>query len=171
MEQPESRETGVRRRGPLTWLVAAAAVAVIVVAVVFVLDQRREEPVADPAAPDASASEVTLLSAPAEEQGRCRPPAVDLLQTKPVAFEGTVEAVEDDAVTLRVERWYAGGATDLVEIEAPDERLGALLTSVRFEEDGRYLVAADEDGRVMLCGFSAAWSPGLERLYAEAFAA
>jgi hypothetical protein len=167
-ETGESRATGTRGRGPLTWAVAAAAAVVIVgTGVAIALNGNDDTAEEVPSAGDAPT--VTALVAPSPDERRCMQPSADLLSTKPVAFAGTVEAIEDGMVTLTPTRWYAGEETDLVTVDAPDERLNTLLTSVRFAEGGQYLVAANEDGSVMVCGFSAPWSAGLENLYAEAF--
>src|SRR3954447_6635363 len=64
----ESRETGTRNRGPLTWLVAAAAVLVIVGVAPFALLRHDAGPPAPPTAADpasAGAPTVTELAAPA----------------------------------------------------------------------------------------------------------
>ena len=169
---PETEQSRApRRRGPLTWLVAAAAATVILgVAVYAVL--RGSDAVQDPPAaqePIGGAQTVTELTAASAAAGRCQRPHANLLATKPVAVDATVQSITDGTVTLVPVRWYAGEETDLVAVDAPPDRLDLLLTSVDFEEGERYLVAADDDGSVMLCGFSAAWSPGLESLYAEAF--
>ncbi len=167
----ESRETGTHGRGPLTWLVAAAAAVVIAGTAVFVLTNRDDTTEVPEAAPGTSApatptvTELTAGTTPA----RCMVPSAELLAGKPVAFDGTVDSVAGDTVTLTPTHWYAGGPTDLVRVQAPSEQLQQLLAAVAFEEDGRYLVAADEDGSVMVCGFSGPWTERLAALYAEAF--
>jgi hypothetical protein len=172
----ERREDGPRGRSPLTWLLAGVAVAIIAVTAIFLLTRGGEESPApgSSGATDATSeagteATVTELSAPDAATGRCMAPSVDVLAGKPVAFDGTVEEVEDGLVTLTATHWYAGEPTDLVTIEAPPEVLGRLLTSVDFVEDERYLVAASESGAVMICGFSGPYSDGLAAMYAEAF--
>lgn len=164
----ESRETGTRGRGPLTWLVAAAAVVLIVGAGLFlVLDGTGDDP---PPAADAPALTTTTLTAPDPARaGRCMLPSAEVLATKPVAFDGTVQSVQDGTVTLAPTRWYAGEPTDRVSVEGPSEHLRALVMSLDFEDGGRYLVAASEDGEVMVCGFSAPYSEDLAAMYADAF--
>ena len=170
----ERREDGPRRRGPLTWLLAGVAVAIIAAAAIFLLTRGGDAPPA-PGTTGATETEtgteatVTELSAPDTATGRCMAPTAEVLADKPVAFDGTVEQVEDGLVTLTATHWYAGEQTDLVTIEAPPEVLGRLLTSVEFEEDERYLVAATETGAVMICGFSGPYSDGLAAMYDEAF--
>lgn len=169
----ETREAGTRARGPLTWLVAAAAVVVIAGAVTFAVlrgeDGAPGAPSQDP--PVAGEVTVTELQAPgaAAYEARCMLPNAEVLQGKPVAFDGTVTSIEGDVVTLEPTEWYAGEPTDLVTVTAPGAELEKLLSAVSFEDGQRYLVAADDDGDVMVCGFSAPWSAELSAVYAEAF--
>ncbi len=174
-QTPESSTDDTRQRSPLTWLGAAAAVVIIAgVGVFAVMNQTQDSgsPAAGPApTASTSAASTTELRAPGAEaaSGRCLPPSADALSGAEVAFDGTVEEIEGDLVTLRTTRWYAGPSTDLVTVRGPSEDLQALLAAVDFQDGGRYLVAAAADGRVMVCGFSATYSPRLERLYDEAF--
>lgn len=175
-ETPESRADGTRQRGPLTWLVAAAAVAVVIAGVgVFAFMNGGQDSGTPAAGPEPSAStgagDVTELRAPGAgaTTGRCLPPSADVLSGAQVAFDGTVEGIEDDLVTLRANHWYAGSPTDLVTVKGPSEELQQLLVAVDFQDGGRYLVAASNGGRVMVCGFSDEFSPRLERLYGQAF--
>lgn len=167
----ETRPTGTRGRGPLTWLVAAAAAAVIGGAGLVVVLQD-DDPVGT-AAPEPSASAeatVTELSAPdAGAAARCRIPDSASLAALPVAFDATVQSIEGDVVTLEPTHWYAGDPTDLVTVDAPSDALQQLLLAVDFEEGGRYLVAATADGQVVVCGFSAPYTTQLAGVYDEAF--
>ncbi len=167
----ESRETGTHGRGPLTWLVAAAAAVVIAGAGLFaVLDDGDEAPVPSADPEPTAESTVTELSAPEPgSSGRCMVPSAETLAGMPTAFDGTVQSIEGDTVTLEPTRWYAGDPTDLVIVEAPAEALRQLLIGVEFEDGGRYLVAATDGGEVAVCGFSAPYSQGLAATYAEAF--
>lgn len=163
-----SRETGTRGRGPLTWLVAAAAVVLIAGAGVFALVH---DGPGDPPPTVAPQPTVTDLEAPdaAAYSGRCMAPNADLLAQQTFAFEGTVQQVEGSAVTLKVTHSYTGDASDLVRVTAPDRNLfRALVEAVSFRDGGRYLVSAT-DGQVTACGFSAEYSPRLAALYAQAF--
>jgi hypothetical protein len=177
MSHPETPEPsdGTRQRSPLTWLAAAAAAVIIAGAGVFAVLDRGEDSGSPAAGPDptpsTSAPSTTELLAPGAEvgSGRCLPPSADVLAGADVAFEGTVEEIEGDLVTLRTTRWYAGPPTDLVTVQGPSEDLQALLAAVDFQDGRRYLVAATADGRVMVCGFSAPHSQRLEQLYGQAF--
>ncbi len=170
----ESRDTGSRGRGPLTWLVAAAAVVVIAgVGIFAVLDDGDDGqvPSADrPSETGGAESTVTELTAPDPGAApRCMIPDAQALAPLPTAFDGTVQSIEGDIVTLVPTQWYAGEPTDLVTVEAPSEALRQLLVAVEFEDGGRYLVAATDGGEVAVCGFSAPYSQGLAATYAEAF--
>ncbi|MFL6002208.1 MAG: hypothetical protein ACJ72P_05315, partial [Nocardioides sp.] len=101
--------------------------------------------------------------------GRCLPPSADVLSGADFAFDGTVEDIKGNLVTLRPTHWYAGQPTDLVTVKGPSEELQQLLVAVDFQDGGRYLVAASDGGRVMVCGFSDEFSPRLEGLYGKAF--
>lgn len=160
----ETRETGTRHRSPLTWLVAAAAVLLIAgVGAVALLDRDATSP--NP--PTAAEPTVTELALPADTPGRCMVPNAQLLSQAAVAVEAEVVSVAGDTVTLDVSQWYAGEETDRLVVTAAERP--ALVGAVEFEEGGRYLVAGNRDGDVMVCGFSDRWSEDLAALYAEAF--
>jgi len=166
----EPRTGGPRRRSPLTWLAAAAVVVIIAGVGAFAFVNRGPDSSTPSAAPtsDASTTELTAPGAGATT-GRCLPPSADTLSSADVAFDGKVEGIEGDLVTLRPTHWYAGQPTDLVTIKGPSEELQQLLVAVDFQDGGRYLVAASNGGRVMVCGLSAQFSPRLEGLYGKAF--
>jgi hypothetical protein len=172
----EARTAPAPGRSPLTWLVAAAAIVLIAAVGAFALIDPSDDGGAttagsQPTTQPTTEASVTELQAPgaAATAGRCLPTTADALAGADVAFDGTVEEIEGDLVTLRVTQWYAGEETDLVTVEGPSEDLQALLAAVDFQDGQRYLVAAAPDGRVMVCGFSAPHSPRLERLYDRAF--
>ncbi|MDI6911010.1 hypothetical protein [Nocardioides sp.] len=164
----ENRETGTRDRGPLTWLVAAAAVLIIAGVGLFGVLNHDTDPAAPPtAADDKTVTELTAPSA-AAYAARCMVPNADLLRQQTVAFEGSVSTIADGMVTLVVAHWYAGDPTDLVRVQAPPADLQQLIGAVSFEPGERYLVSAT-DGRVTVCGLSAPWSADLAALYGQAF--
>lgn len=167
MSNPIDRETDARRRNPLTWLVAAAAVLLIAGAGAFALLNHGQDSDPVPAATDQPT--VTTLSAPpAGTSGKCQVPNAALLATQTLAIEGTVQSIDGDVVTLAPSRFYAGPATDLVEVEAAPAEMQDLVGATRFEEGGRYLVSASE-GRVTVCGFTGPFTAELAALYDEAF--
>ena len=164
----ENRETGTRDRGPLTWLVAAAAVLIIAGAGLFGILNHDDDPAAPPtAADDRTVTELTAPSA-AAYAAKCMVPNADLIGQQTVAFAGTVTVVVDGMVTLAVGHWYTGDPTDLVRVQAPPADLQQLIGAVSFEPGERYLVSAT-DGRVTVCGMSAPWSADLAALYDQAF--
>lgn len=121
------------------------------------------------AQPSPSAGNAVRLRAPVAIKGRCMVPSPEVLRRADTAFEGTVESVSDRRVTLRPTRWFAGGPGERVVVTAsPQGSLPRLVQEVRFEEGGDYFVAAN-GGTVMVCGFSAPATSGVEGLYAEAF--
>jgi hypothetical protein len=156
-------EPGGTRRTPVAWLAAAAAVAVLAGGGIWLV--RGDDA---PAPPAAGEQTVTTLDASAPPAGRCMVLSADLLGAQELALDGTVTEVADQTATLEVTRWYAGGETDLVELAAPAADLTALIGAVQLEVGQRYLVAAT-DGSVAPCGMSAAYTPELAALYAEAF--
>ena len=109
-----------------------------------------------------------VLTSDGSVAGKCAMPSAETLATFDTAFSGTVTAIEGGTATLEVDRWYAGGETPTVSVEAPSKDLEDLLLAVDFEEGKTYLVSAT-DTRVTLCGFTAEESPELEAMYAEAF--
>jgi hypothetical protein len=163
-----SRETGTHNRGPLTWFVAAAAVLIIAGVGLFGFLSHDDDPAAPPTAADATT--VTELSAPgaAAYQAKCMVPNAEIVSRQTVAFDGTVTTLADGVVTLTPSHWYAGDETDLVRVQAPSDDMQELVSAVKFEDGGRYLVSAT-DGQVTVCGFSAPYSAELAAVYAEAF--
>lgn len=167
----ESRESGTRNRSPLTWLVAAAAVLIAGIGVFGLLSNDPEstpEPSAGPTAPASPGPTVTELGAPAPSNAKCMVPNADTLSLAQVAFSGTVREVADDVVVLAPDRFYTGEPTDLVEVRSDPALLQALIGSVDFQVDQRYLVSAT-GGQVTVCGFSGPYSADLAALYTAAF--
>lgn len=90
-----------------------------------------------------------------------------ILADMPVAFEGTVTAVDGNQVTLDVDHWFKGGDTDEVIVTAP-QGLEALIGGISFEDGEQYLVSASE-GQVNYCGFSGQSTTELRAGFEEAF--
>jgi hypothetical protein len=95
-------------------------------------------------------------------------PNAEIISHQTVAFDGTVTTLADGVVTLTPSHWYAGDETDLVRVQAPSDDMQQLVSAVKFEDGGRFLVSAT-DGQVTVCGFSAPYSAELASIYAEAF--
>lgn len=152
-----------RRRGRLL-VGAAAALAVAAAGSTYALTQGGGTPA--PKKPT-----VLSLSLPAAtggvSLGSCVMITPEVLRMSPVAFAGTVTAVDAGTVTLDVTRWYAGGTADVVTLSTP---AGATSSEgeITFTQGGDYLVAADR-GTVGTCGLSGPASPELTSLYQKAF--
>lgn len=93
---------------------------------------------------------------------------IDILRDKPVAFDGTVSEITDNDVLLSVNHWYKGGTADEVRLASSQSLRLALEGTVDFTVGQRYLVTAS-DGTVNYCGYTAEWSPELEKSFQEAF--
>jgi len=124
------------------------------------------------ASDDAAVAEqtVTSLSVPdTATASRCAAPSAAVLGKAATAFDGQVTAVDGDTATLEADTWYAGEPTDVVDVDAPSESLQDLIGAAAFEEGERFLVAADERGVLLVCGYTAAYDASLEAMYTEAF--
>lgn len=162
--QEQQTEQGTPRRP--RWVVpAAAAAAVAGLAVVGALafggggDDPADEPTTTQLA----------LPDPDSAMQMCIQIDAEVLKTVPVAFDGTVTAIQGETVTLDVDRWYAGGDADVVELVNPGQAgdFAMIEDFLAFEEGKRYLLVA-EGGRVSGC-LSSQWTGELESMYAEAF--
>ena len=164
----DSRATGTRGRGPLTWLLAAAAVLIIVGAGVLGVARLGEDEHRAPIADDKPT--LTELRAPAAGaySARCMLPTARTIANQEVAFEGTVDDIADGVVTLTPTHWYHGPETGMVVIESPAAPLEDLIGAARFEVGQSFLVSAT-DREVTVCGLTAPYSNELAALYAEAF--
>ena len=90
-----------------------------------------------------------------------------VLADMPMAFEGTVTAVDGEQVTLTVDRWFRGGDAATVELHAP-AGMQALIGGIDFVEGDQYLVSATE-GNVNYCGYTDASTPELRAAFEQAF--
>jgi hypothetical protein len=165
----ENRETGTRDRGPLTWLVAAAAVLVIGgVGFVGVRALTGDDTPSAPTAVEPAPAAVTELEVPSVGSAKCMVPNAEVLGRADVAFDGTVTSIDGDRVRITPSKWYAGEPTDIVEVTAPSRQMQEVASGVEFRTGDRYLVSAT-NGQVSLCGFSAPYSHELQAVYSEAF--
>ncbi len=97
----------------------------------------------------------------------CLPFSVEILATMPQAFTGTVTSVEADAITIAVDRWYAGGTASLVRLETIGDAQ-ALLGGFSYDVGSSYLLTAS-DGTLSYCGYSGPSTPELEASFERAF--
>ena len=91
-----------------------------------------------------------------------------ILADMPVAFSGTATEVANGVVTLEVDHWYRGGDAQQVSLVAPDPATVSLEGGLTFTAGTRYLVTAT-NGTVNFCGYTAAWTSDLERVFDAAF--
>lgn len=145
-------------------VLAAAAVAILVLGAGVVVATSGDEP-----GPGADNPTTLALSVPpGDVQSSCVMFDVSILREMPVAFAGTVTDIDDDTVTLDVDRWYKGGDADLVTVGINSGQTSAALEGVDFAAGESYLLTAT-DGTVNGCGFSGPASPQLAAAFAEAF--
>lgn len=166
------QSTDLRRRGPLAWLVSAAAVAAIAGGGYAVVDSMQDDPAVQQAGPTSPAPAddpvVMTLQAPTALPAKCAVPSPEILATSETAFAGTVTAVDGDTVTLAPTETFAGTSADEIEVVGmgPDgPRLG---DQPEFVVGGTYLISAT-DGQISSCGLSGTASPELANLYQLAF--
>ena len=87
------------------------------------------------------------------------------LKTFPVAFAGTVTAVQGDTVILDVTTWFVGGTAQVVTLSSPT---AAAQDGTAFTLGKDYLVSAAE-GVVTTCGYSGEDDDVLRQAYTAAF--
>lgn len=165
------QSTELRRRGPLAWLVAAAAVATIAGGGYAAVSSMQGNDSVQQAGPSTSSGDdpvVVTLQAPSSVAGKCAVPTPEMLASAEVAFAGTVTAIDGDTVTLAPTETYAGESADEIEVVGMRPDLRALGGQTTFVVGGTYLVSAT-GGQVSACGFSGEASPELHNLYDLAF--
>jgi hypothetical protein len=159
-EPATAAPSGGRRDLRGVWFAAAAAFVLVAATTGGLIAMRGgPEPAAD----------VTLaLSAGAEDtMASCMAVSPELLRDVPVAFAGTVTAIEGEIVTLDVDQWFTDGDATVVTVTAP-AGLEALIGSVPFVVGEQFLISA-YDGTVNYCGFSGPRTPELLAVYEAAF--
>jgi len=165
------QSTDLRRRGPLAWLVAAAAVATIAGGGYAVVSSMQDDPTVQQAGPSTAPDPepvVVTLQAPTTLGAKCAVPTPAMLAGAEVAFAGTVTAIDGDTVTLTPSETYAGESADEIEVVGLRPDLRSLGGQPDFQVGGTYLVSAT-GGQVSACGFSGEASPELQSLYDLAF--
>lgn len=154
--------TGTRQPSRSRWYIATAA-AVAVAAAISVPALVGGTPGTTVAGPPL---ELSLGEGPG--LASCLPFDTAILAEMPMAFEGTVAAVDGEQVTLTVDRWFRGGDAATVELHAP-AGMQALIGGIDFVEGEQYLVSATE-GNVNYCGYTDASTPELRTAFERAFA-
>jgi hypothetical protein len=141
--------------------VLGAAAAIIAVAVIGIVALSGDEnDGSDVAAVQLTAGESNTIAS-------CMVVDAAILADMPMAFSGTVDAIEGDTITLSVDDWYKGGESDTVQINVPSG-ITSIYADVEFTVGNHYLVSA-ADGTVNYCGFSGAATPELQAVYDAAF--
>ena len=163
--EPTDARPDHRRRPPARWI-AAAACGAAAIALSGGLYASTRGPSAQVA--EAPVPVVQLTLPPSDAAISCLPFSVETLRGMPVAFSGTVTALEGGNARLTVARWYRGGESREVLLKAPAEQDAALVGAVPFEQGKRYLVSAT-NGVVSSCGYTGAWDPQYEAAFRQAF--
>jgi hypothetical protein len=158
--------TDTTPRNPLRnrWYAAAGIAAVALGLAVAVPNLTGNDP-----APSASGTPLVLSLGEGDGLASCLPFDVAILADMPLAFEGTVTAVDGEQVTLTVDRWFTGGDAATVELTAP-AGMQALIGGIDFMDGGTYLVTATE-GVVNYCGYTGPATPEYRAAFEEAFGA
>jgi hypothetical protein len=161
-------ELATRRARPRPWLLGVAAAVLLIALVGSVLALSGGGKVGDsPGGEDPTTLALSLP--PSDVAGSCVMFDVQFLAQMPVALAGTVTAIDDEQVTLDVDRWYKGGDADEVTVAVAPGQTSAALDGVDFREGERYLISAT-GGTVNGCGFSGPAEPQLEQAFEQAFA-
>ena len=145
------------------WLLAGAAALVAVAGIAIAVAGGGD----DPAEREVAGPPLELSLGAADVMASCLPVEAAILADMPVAFAGTATAVEGELVTLGVDRWYAGGDADVVQLRSTPGQV-ALIDGFDVEVGERYLISASE-GTVSFCGFSGPATPELTALFETAF--
>lgn len=161
---PDAASVSRSPRRLRTVLLAGAAAVAVAAATVTAVILAGDDADSGPSAP----STLSLSLGSGDTVSSCIPFDVEFLRDMPVALAGTVTEISADAVTLDVERWYAGGDADVVSLGLSPGQTSSVLDGVDFQRGGRYLIAST-NGLVNGCGFSGEATPELEAAYAEAF--
>jgi hypothetical protein len=158
---------------------AAALIAIVAVGIVAMTGNDGDSDVAAPptstvaSAPTTPAPgklKVIELSAPTENtMAMCMEITPALLADMQVAFRGTVDTVDGEVVTLRIDQAYVGTDAQMATLVAPPG-MQALIGGVDFVVGQEYLITAT-DGVVNYCGASGPATPELQALFDAAFAA
>lgn len=146
------------------------AVGVVASGVFGVTACAEESPTAPPPTTAGSSDRPGSLSLTVGAAGRCVPPTAEALgRLADVAFAAEVDEIGGGRVLLRPDEFFTGpDAPDRVEVRVPGA--GVRTTEgLALEAGRRYLLAANEDGRVLVCGLSGPETPRLRRLYEQAF--
>jgi hypothetical protein len=161
--QTEGRnENPTKRRGLFVAAAAVAVVAALGIASIINSDNNSEDP-AETVAP------LELEFGFNDPAASCLRIDVASLAQMTLAFGGTATSIDDDRITVEVDRWYVGGDATTVELHAQPD-MEALIAGFAFETGEEYLITAT-NGSVNYCGYSGPATPDYQALFDEAFPA
>jgi hypothetical protein len=147
--------------------IAGVAAAVVAVAAIGVGVARNGGDEASPTTVADAVPPLELTAGGENIMSSCIRFSVEQLAEAPLAFEGTVTAVDGPAISLQVDHWYKGGDAATVRLNAP-QGMEALIGGMPFNVGDQYLISA-YDGNVNYCGFSGPSTPELKAAFDEAF--
>ena len=140
----------------------AVAIAALTTAVYLYVGDTDAEPATGPQ------DTLELSFGPADALASCLPFELAILADMSPAFAATATSVEDQAVTLSVDRWFAGGEAETVVLHAP-AGMDGLIAGFDLRVGQRYLLTASND-TVNYCGYSGPATPAFEAAFEQAFA-
>lgn len=160
---PTIPEQPTRPRRPSKPLIAVAVILATATMVAVVLASNDQDDTNSAAA----GPPLELSADGGDALASCLPVQADILADMSPALMATVTSVDGDTVTLDIDRWYAGGDADTVNLHA-NSGLEALIAGVDFEVGRHYLITAT-DGSVNFCGYSGLATPELTAIFDQAF--
>ena len=157
-------------RRPWMWAAAVAAAVLVLVGGARVLDATRDAPRDDPQNTPGTAQE------PISPGGPMMASCVDVydletLARREVALDGTVQAVDGDEVTFRVNEWYRGGDSAEITLQGAGGLSG--MTSAGGPgslEPGTRLLVAGDGGFAWACGFTQPYDAAVAEDWKRVFA-
>jgi hypothetical protein len=159
---PQPVSLGARRRRNWMLLSGVAAAAVIAIGGAVIVGNR-----GDGGTEVAAGPPLELSLGDSGVMSSCITFDVAILSDMSPAFAGTATSVEGEAVTLSVDRWYAGGDAATVVLHGAAGS-PALIDGFEFVAGQQYLITAAE-GNVNFCGYSGLATPELTAAFEAAF--
>ena len=155
-----------RPRRPIA--AAATTAAVLIIGLAAVRLTRDDNNQVENNADGAAETPLELSLGAADTMASCLPLEVDTLATMSPAFAATATAVDNDLITLNINRWYTEGEASIVQMRAQPGQT-ALIAGFDFTVGQQYLITA-ADGTVNSCGYSGPATAELTTLFDQAFA-
>lgn len=161
MSTTTTRPSPTRKLLP-RWQLAAASLAVmalVAAGTAYAISGKETSPYQGPP--------LALSLGSSDAMAMCIQFDVAILAGMSPAFAGTVTAIGNEQVTLRVDHWYTGGDAAEVTLDGATGPSG-LLGEIDFQIGSEYLVTA-ENGQVNYCGYSGEATPDLRAAFDSAF--